>query len=70
MTHLRDAIVDFTKVIQFAPDAPNAYYNRGVVHSDLMNYHEALKDLQIALKLKHPAAQSAIDIIRGQLESD
>ena len=62
--HLRGAIADFTVVIQLDAEAANAYYNRGVAQSDLLNEYEGKKDLEMALALNHPGAQEALDKLK------
>jgi tetratricopeptide (TPR) repeat protein len=44
----RQAIEDFTKLIQIASDA-DAYYNRGVSYYQFGNYQAALEDLDLAI---------------------
>ena len=44
------AVKDFTRIIEIQPDG-DAYYNRGAIHCQCKNYHAAIEDLDLAIKL-------------------
>ena len=66
--HVRDAISDYNIVLRRDAEAANAWYNRGVAHTDLLNYTEALFDLEKALSLDHPGAAVAIKKVEKAIE--
>jgi Flp pilus assembly protein TadD len=45
------AITDYTEAIRLNPEDPDAYYNRGVAHSQLGNKSQAAADHQKAREL-------------------
>lgn len=49
---------DLTKVIDLAPDFPQAYYNRGNVHSQLHDYEAAVADYTEAINLDPTFAEA------------
>lgn len=51
-------LADFSKVIDLAPDFPQAYYNRGNVYAQIHDYEAALTDYSEAVRLDPAFAEA------------
>jgi Flp pilus assembly protein TadD len=51
MGHYKDAIKDFTRVIEIDPDNANAYFNRGCCYDSVGELDLAISDYSVALEL-------------------
>jgi len=59
LEHTYDAVVcDFEAALKIDPGFFFAYYNRGVVHCKMGNYHRALEDFTEAIKLRKNFAEA------------
>ena len=56
------AIADYTKVIELEPDSPDAYYNRGIVYYQLMDYEAALADFNTIIAAEMPNIVQALNM--------
>lgn len=57
-----DAIQNYDKFIELAPDDERGYYNRGRLEMDLKKYKDALKDFQSGLKIEDRLADAQNNI--------
>ena len=51
MGHYKEAIRDFTRVIEIDPDNANAYFNRGCCYDSVGELDLAISDYSVALEL-------------------
>ena len=51
MGHYKEAIRDFTRVIEIDPDNANAYFNRGCCYDSIGELDLAISDYSVALEL-------------------
>ena len=49
--HYKEAIKDFTRVIEIDPDNANAYFNRGCCYDSVGELDLAISDYSVALEL-------------------
>jgi len=55
---LHDALMEFQKAIDLAPDWPDPYYRLGMVQNKMDQYDDALKNLKIYLQLAPNATEA------------
>jgi len=51
LAHYKEAIRDFTRVIEIDPDNANAYFNRGCCYDSVGELDLAISDYSVALEL-------------------
>lgn len=51
MSHYKEAIQDFTRVIEIDPENANAYFNRGCCYDSVGELDLAIGDYSVALEL-------------------
>jgi len=51
ISHYKEAIKDFTRVIEIDPENANAYFNRGCCYDSVGELDLAISDYSIALEL-------------------
>ena len=70
MSKYKEAVKDFTSVIEIDPQNANAYFNRGCCYDSIGELDLAISDYSVALELYLRSGKDDADIVESKSQNE
>jgi tetratricopeptide (TPR) repeat protein len=70
MSKYKEAVKDFTSVIEIDPQNANAYFNRGCCYDSIGELDLAISDYSVALELDLRSGKDDADIVESKSQNE